>query len=91
MTLPKTIALFAIGLVVSLTAAFAHAQQDPAYPTKPIRIVVPFPPGGGADLTARTLAQKMGDAMGQSMVVDNRPGACPTCRHWPKWAVAPTR
>jgi len=75
MKLIKTFALFAVGLVASLSAALLLAQQDAGYPTKSIRIVVPFPPGGGADLTARTLAQKMGDAMGQSIVVDNRPGA----------------
>ena len=55
-------------------AAAAHAQAD-TYPTKPIRLVLPFPPGGGADLTARTLAQKMGESMGQSIVVENKPGA----------------
>jgi hypothetical protein len=44
------------------------------YPTKPIKLVVPFSPGGASDLTARTLAQKMGESMGQSIVVDNKPG-----------------
>ena len=45
------------------------------YPAKPIELVVPFSPGGASDLTARTLAQKMGESMGQSIVVDNKPGA----------------
>ena len=55
-----------------LTAAVLHAPataQD-AYPTKPIKLVVPFSPGGASDLTARTLAQKMSESMGQSIVVD---------------------
>ena len=50
----------------------AHAQN---YPNRPIRIVVPYPPGGGTDVVARTLAQKMNEVMGQPVIVDNRPGA----------------
>ena len=49
------------------------AQQ--AYPSKPLKIVVPFGAGGVADLTARTVAQKMGENMGQSIVIENKPGA----------------
>jgi len=45
------------------------------YPNRPIRIVVPYPPGGGTDVVARTLAQKMTELMGQQVLVDNRPGA----------------
>jgi tripartite-type tricarboxylate transporter receptor subunit TctC len=51
----------------------AHAQQ--AYPTKPIRLIVPFPPGGGADIVARVIAQKAAESFGASVVVDNRAGA----------------
>src|SRR5580765_636134 len=50
----------------------AFAQD---YPNKPVRFIVPYAPGGSSDVLARTLGQKLGDAMGQSFVVDNRPGA----------------
>ena len=61
-----------LALASMLVAAAAVGQP---YPDKPIRLVVPFAPGGASDLTARTLAQKMGDSMGKSIVVDNKPGA----------------
>ena len=52
--------------------ACAHAQ---AYPTRPIRLIAPYPTGGGIDTVARALAEKLGPRLGQSLVVDNRPGA----------------
>ena len=57
-----------------LPVAFAHAQT-PAYPSKSVRIVVPWPAGGGTDFAARVLGQKLSERMGQSFVVDNRAGA----------------
>jgi tripartite-type tricarboxylate transporter receptor subunit TctC len=64
--------------VAALVASLAHlalpARAD-TFPSKPIRIVVPFGPGGVADLTARTVAQKLSESLGQPVIIDNKPGA----------------
>ena len=61
-----------IAAAVLLAACTAHAQN---YPAKPIRFVVPFAPGGGADLVARTVGMKLTEAFGPAVIVDNRTGA----------------
>ena len=61
-------------LVLSTTACAVLAQA-PAWPTKPIRMVIPFPPGGFSDVFGRILGEKFGTAFGPSVVVENRPGA----------------
>lgn len=62
-------------VLIFCTATCTWAVGQQAYPNKPIKIVVPFGAGGVADLTARTVAQKLGDNMGQSIVIENKPGA----------------
>lgn len=60
---------------LALTAAIAFGAQAQSYPAKPVRFIVPFPAGGATDLLARTLAPKLGEALGQQVIVDNRLGA----------------
>ncbi|HVN34232.1 MAG TPA: tripartite tricarboxylate transporter substrate binding protein [Casimicrobiaceae bacterium] len=64
----------AAAIALSL-ASLAGAQPPAAYPAKPVKLVIPFPPGGPLDVVGRAIAQKLTDAWGQSVVVDNRPGA----------------
>jgi len=67
----------ALSLAAMLCAAQA-ARAQTGWPDKPVTIVVPFPAGGSTDMVARAMAQHMGDRLGQSFVVDNRPGATGT-------------
>ena len=71
-----------IPLTLALIAAAASAQAaEPAYPTKPVRIIVPYPPGGTTDPTARAFTGWFAEKTGATFVIDNRPGAGSTLGH----------
>jgi len=65
--------LFVLALTFALACSAAHAQ--PAWPTKPIRILVGYAPGGSTDVTARIIAQALSERLGQPVIIENRPGA----------------
>lgn len=78
MTLTSRIArrhLLGAALAVTLCAPLGALHAQSAWPVKPIRAIVGFPPGGGVDVMTRTLSQPLADVLGQSVVVENKPGA----------------
>jgi tripartite-type tricarboxylate transporter receptor subunit TctC len=70
-------AITLLGLLLTGATGAAHAQAD-AYPVKPLRMILPFPPGGSTDLNARLLQPKFSELLGQQIIVDNRAGASGT-------------
>jgi tripartite-type tricarboxylate transporter receptor subunit TctC len=73
--LSKIVAASSLWLVAALAAGFPGAVLAQKYPVKPVRVIVPFAPGGGSDITARVFSNKLSEFMGQQFVVDNRGGA----------------
>lgn len=73
----RLVAVYAGVALSALTLVIGHVQaaESRAYPTKPIRLVLPFPPGGGVDVVARIMAPKLSETLGQQVIVDNRGGA----------------
>src|SRR5471032_388099 len=68
---PTTLALAASVMI----AAVPHGALSQSYPSKPVRVLVPFPAGAGVDIVARMIGQPLSETWGQPVVVDNRPGA----------------
>ena len=67
MTKRLLLGIFSIFFIFSLNAQ--------TFPSKPLKFIVPYPPGGGTDILGRALGQVMGESMGQTIIVENRPGA----------------
>ena len=71
----KAYAEFCCTVLLACAAVASHAQSAADYPAKPVRLIVPYPPGGTTDFVAREIANKLGEAWGRQVVIDNRPGA----------------
>src|SRR5688572_18455694 len=72
----RTFACAALAALTVCTGQAATTATDQNYPTRPIRLLIPFTPGGGADITGRIIGKGLGERMNVQFVIDNRPGAC---------------
>src|SRR5258706_4060753 len=63
------------GWLIALLFAASATGQAQSYPNQPIKLIVPWPPGGGVDTSARIVSQPLSERLGQGVVIDNRPGA----------------
>lgn len=72
---PCLVAIVALGLAPTLSAAPAQVAQGEGYPTRPVALIVPFSPGGVADTLARVVGEKLEASLGQPVVIENKPGA----------------
>jgi len=70
----NTACIAAVMVITVACPALAYAQA-PRYPTRPVRMIVPLPPGGSTDIVARIVAQKYSEGLGKTVIIDNRPGA----------------
>src|SRR5690349_24936758 len=68
----KQVCIAAAAVLIGLGSA---AAQTPWHPVKPVRLIVPFPPGGGTDFVARAIQPRLAEALGQQILIDNRAGA----------------
>ena len=73
MKFPSLVSKLACGIAIASAASLVLAQDG--YPNKPIKIVVPFSPGGGGDAVVRIISEKLGERLGQPVIIENRPGA----------------
>jgi len=69
------VAITCFALAVGVVLGIAPSAYAQSFPSKPLRLIIPFPPGGGSDVVGRIIAQKLSDRLGQQVVVDNRGGA----------------
>jgi tripartite-type tricarboxylate transporter receptor subunit TctC len=74
-TMMKELAKCSAVLIGTVTALIASSATAQTFPSRPLRFLVPFAPGGATDITSRVIAPRLGDRLGQQVVVDNRPGA----------------
>ena len=71
----EIIRISGIGIIVLFLLCSAHPAQSQSFPSKPVTVIVPAPPGGTADISMRIIAHKLTENLGQQIIVDNRPGA----------------